>query len=79
MLADAGLAEITLATAPGISSGLFERTAAIEQSANAWKTLLSVEEATFREPGLLDAGEFILARGTRPAELGASEPSVARS
>jgi hypothetical protein len=57
---------------PEISSGLFERTAAIEQSAKAWKTLLSMEEATFREPGLLDAGEFILARGTRPAELGAT-------
>jgi ubiquinone/menaquinone biosynthesis C-methylase UbiE len=70
LLADAGLADITLATAPGVSSGLFDRTAAIEQSAEGWKTLLSLEEATFREPGLLDAGEFILARGSRPTTGG---------
>ncbi len=63
LLEKAGLTEVELATAPGVSSGLHERTQAIEASPAAWQTLLEIEETTFREPGLLDAGEFLLARG----------------
>ncbi len=63
----ANLTDVELACAPAVSSGLFDRLTAIEGSASAWKTLLSIEEASYREPGLLDGGEFILARGHRPA------------
>lgn len=59
-----GLVELELATAPALTGGMFERLTEIESSARAWATLRSLEERCYREPGLLDAGDFILARGT---------------
>jgi hypothetical protein len=66
VLTSAGLDTITLAAAPAIGTMLYDRLAAIEQDPGAWDTLLRIEEQASTKPGLLDSGEFLLAKGTVP-------------
>lgn len=63
LLAGCGLRNIQLGTAPALVTGYGTALSGITQSPKAWETLLELEETTYREPGLLDAGYFILAKG----------------
>jgi SAM-dependent methyltransferase len=65
-LAAAGIAPKVLAAAPAISTGLYDRVAALEQEPAAWDTLLKLEAQASTNPALLDAGEFIIAAATVP-------------
>jgi len=57
----AGLTMETMGAAPAVASGLFERLDEIRSSESAWRTLVKIEEQAYTQPGLADAGDFILA------------------
>ncbi|MCB0138143.1 MAG: hypothetical protein KDD75_23785, partial [Caldilineaceae bacterium] len=63
-LTSSGIRVDALATAAAVSSGLHARLDAIEQVPEAWSTLLRLEGMAYQTGGLLDGGEFLLARGT---------------
>jgi ubiquinone/menaquinone biosynthesis C-methylase UbiE len=65
LMARAGLDEVQLASAPALTEALYARLEAIEQVPEAWATILDLEERAYRRPGLLDTGEFLLAKGTK--------------
>lgn len=58
-----GLEQIQLATAPSISAALYDRLNQIEMSKAAWNTLTQLEEQAYCCPGLVDTGEFLMAKG----------------
>lgn len=64
VLASSGIHVDALATAASVNAGLHARLDAIEQVPEAWSTLLRLEEMAFETGGLLDGGEFLMARGT---------------
>lgn len=64
LLTSSGIRVDALATAAAVSSGLHARLDAIEQVPEAWSTLLRLEEMACETGGLLDGGEFLMARGT---------------
>ncbi len=66
LLQDAGLVNIVLGTAPSLSSGLFDRLEQMEANADAWRVICMLEERAYTLRGLLDAGEFLLAKGLVP-------------
>ena len=59
-----GLRDVKLATAPALATGYASRLEEIYQCPAAWATLLDLEEQAYEQPGLLDAGYFILAKAT---------------
>lgn len=63
LLVGAGLHDVELGTAPSFSSMLYARLALTEQNENAWREVLRLEEQAYRKLGLLDTGEFLLAKG----------------
>jgi ubiquinone/menaquinone biosynthesis C-methylase UbiE len=66
LLENAGLQDIEMGAAPSISAALNDRLSLIEQHPAAWNTLLQLEEQAYCLPGMLDAGEHLLARGKVP-------------
>jgi ubiquinone/menaquinone biosynthesis C-methylase UbiE len=66
LLQNAGLQDVQLGAAPSISAALNDRLELIEPHPAAWNTLLQLEEQAYCLPGMLDAGEHLLARGKVP-------------
>jgi ubiquinone/menaquinone biosynthesis C-methylase UbiE len=65
LMARVGLEEVRLASAAALTEALYARLEAIEQVPAAWATILDLEERAYRRPGLLDTGEFLLAKGRK--------------
>jgi ubiquinone/menaquinone biosynthesis C-methylase UbiE len=63
-LTESGIRVVAMGTAPASGAMLYDRLAAIEETPAAWRTLLRLEELAFQNPGLLDSGEFLMARCT---------------
>lgn len=61
-LTESGLRVVAMGTAPASAAMLYERLAAIEETPSAWRTLLRLEALAFQNPGLLDSGEFLMAK-----------------
>ncbi|MCL5996986.1 MAG: class I SAM-dependent methyltransferase [Chloroflexi bacterium] len=67
LLEEAGLCDVQLASAPSFSAAMYARLNLIEQNAAAWSVILRLEEQAYQQPGLVDTGEFLLARAYKPA------------
>ncbi len=60
-----GLSDIVLGSAPSVITGQKKNAEIASSDKTAWETLLYTENKMFTEPGLADAGEFILAKGIK--------------
>lgn len=63
LLGDAGFVEIVLGASPSIMSGLRTQAVLLEGNETAWKTILDMEDLTYCDEYLADAGEHLLAKG----------------
>ena len=54
--------EVAFGSAPCIITGEFPRAEEMYENKKAWETLIAVEKAFYRNEGMLDAGEQLLAR-----------------
>ena len=68
LLNGCGLRNVQLATAPALVTGYRSSLEKISEHPEAWKTLLELEEGAYQEPGLLDAGYFLLGKGQVPTD-----------
>ena len=62
---EAGLRDIVTGAAPSVITGQRKNAELAAADKTAWNTLLYTENKMFTEPGLADAGEFILAKGRK--------------
>jgi hypothetical protein len=63
LLTTCGLRDLKLAAAPALVTGYRTSLEELSQHPEAWQSLLELEEGAYQEPGLLDAGYFILGKG----------------
>lgn len=75
LLEDAGLQTLELGSTPSLSAALRPRLDLIAESDVAWRTILELEENAYRLPGLVDCGEFLLAKGCVPDPNAPQTPS----
>jgi ubiquinone/menaquinone biosynthesis C-methylase UbiE len=55
-----GFSNITFASSPSISFGLYDQLNRFEESESKWDLVLSLEESLFDQPELINVGEFLL-------------------
>lgn len=66
LLAGAGFAQVELGACPCLMTGSRAQVNALCESKAAYDTLLDIERRAYRRPTMVDNGEFLLVKGTKP-------------
>jgi len=65
LMASASFRDICLGASPCILSGSWQQANEISKDETAYKTLLDVELRVYQKPGMVDTGEFLMAKGRK--------------
>ena len=65
LLEKAGFGNLTMGGSPCFTCGFRKAAETLNESENAWRTILRLEEQAYCQPGMIDSGEFLLASGTK--------------
>ncbi|MEI6284904.1 MAG: hypothetical protein WCP79_00215 [Bacillota bacterium] len=65
LLEKAGFGNLTMGGSPCFTCGFHKAAETLNESENAWRTILRLEEQAYCQPGMIDSGEFLLASGTK--------------